>query len=142
MQRQVVVVGAGPNGLSAAVALAREGHQVSVYEANPEIGGGASTRPLTLPGFHHDVCSAVHPMGITSPFFRTLPLESHGLQWIHPPILMAHPFEDGTAVVLHRSPAVTAYSLGVRDGKAYHRLMDPFINHWERMIDEALAPPL
>src|SRR5215813_3790421 len=141
-KRQIAVVGAGPNGLSAAVALAREGHHVQIYEAADQIGGGASTRELTIPGFRHDVCSAVHPIGIASPFFRTLPLGDFGLQWIHPPILMAHPFDDGTAVVLGRSTQATAYSLGTRDGAAYRRLMDPFVRNWEEVIAEALAPPL
>src|SRR3954470_23268856 len=102
-EQRIVVVGAGPNGLSAGVALARQGLKVVLHEANPYIGGGASTRELTLPGFRHDICSAVHPMGITSPFFQSLPLSEHGLQWIPPPILMAHPFDDGTAAVLLRS---------------------------------------
>jgi phytoene dehydrogenase-like protein len=140
--RQVVVVGSGPNGLSAAVALAREGHHVTVYEANPEIGGGASTRQLTIPGFHHDVCSAVHPMGVTSPFFRTLPLKEYGLEWIHPPILMAHPFDDGTAASLVRSVEATAYSMGSKDGPAYRRLMDPFVRNWEPLLADALEPPI
>lgn len=141
-QQHVVIVGAGPNGLSAAVALAQQGHRVALYEANSQIGGGASTQELTLPGFRHDVCSAVHPMGVTSPFFRTLPLQSHGLEWIQPPILMAHPFDDGTAVALERSTAATAYSLGKKDGAAYRRLMDPFVQNWERVFSEALEPPL
>src|SRR5215470_10687427 len=111
-QRPVIVVGAGPNGLSAAVALANEGFRVVVHEANPYIGGGACTRELTLPGFRHDVCSSVHPMGITSPFFQTLPLMNQGLQWIHPPILMAHPYDDGTDSVLLGSTVDTSNSLG------------------------------
>jgi phytoene dehydrogenase-like protein len=139
---EIVVVGGGPNGLSAAVALAREGHHVVLHEANNHIGGGASTEELTIPGFRHDVCSAVHPMGITSPFFRTLPLAKYGLQWVHPPILMAHPFDDGTAAVLERATATTADSLGTTDGHAYRRLMDPFVRHWEGIFDDALAPPL
>lgn len=140
--RQIVVIGAGPNGLSAGVALARDGFSVALYEASPQIGGGASTRELTLPGFQHDVCSAVHPMGVASPFFQTLPLADHGLHWIHPPILMAHPFDDGTAAVLQRSTAETAISLGSDDAPAYRRLMDPFVRHWPDVIEEALAPPL
>lgn len=107
-RRSAIVVGAGPNGIAAAVALAREGFAVHVIEAGERIGGGAKTEALTLPGFRHDVCSAVHPMGAGSPFFRTLPLAGHGLGWIHPPVLMAHPFDDGTAAALLRATADTA----------------------------------
>jgi phytoene dehydrogenase-like protein len=137
-----VVVGAGPNGLSAAVALARAGWHVQVLEAAERIGGGTRTEALTLPGFRHDVCSAVHPMGACSPFFRQLPLADFGLEWIDPPVLMAHPFDDGTAAVLMRSTAATADSLGAADARAYRRLMDPFARHWDALIAEALAPPL
>jgi len=140
--QRVVVIGGGPNGLSSAVALAQSGFRVELHEANPQIGGGAATQELTLPGFRHDVCSAVHPMGVTSPFFRTLPLSEHGLHWIQPPILMAHPFDDGTAAVLLRSTADTSSSLGADDGPAYRRLMDPFVRHWPDVIEDALAPPL
>jgi len=137
---RVIVVGAGPNGLAAAVALAREGFEVTVHEAADRIGGGASTRELTLPGFRHDVCSAVHPMGAGSPFFRELPLAEHGLEWIHPPVLLAHPFDDGTAALLLHSTADTAESLGADDGGAYRRLMDPFVADWRAVFDQALAP--
>ncbi|MGE5242751.1 MAG: phytoene desaturase family protein [Betaproteobacteria bacterium] len=140
--REVVVVGAGPNGLSAAVALARAGLHVTVHEAAGTIGGGAKTEELTLPGFRHDVCSAVHPMGAASPFFRQLPLAEFGLDWIAPPVPMAHPFDDGTAAVLVPSVDATADSLGAADARAYRRLMNPFVRHWEAVIAEALAPPL
>ncbi len=92
-----VVIGAGPNGLAAAIALAREGRSVTVFEAASEVGGGARSAELTLPGFMHDVCSAVHPMGILSPFFRELPLEDHGLVWLRPRASVAHPMPDGPA---------------------------------------------
>ena len=129
--------------MSAAVALARAGWQVSVREAADTIGGGTRTAALTLPGFLHDVCSAVHPMGIASPFFRTLPLTDHGLEWIHPPLPMAHPFDDGTAAVLDRSLAATADSLGgAGDARAYMRLMKPFVDRWQDLFDDALAPPI
>src|SRR5207245_1668827 len=95
-----VVVGSGPNGLAAAIAIARAGRSVTVYEANHDIGGGSRSRELTRPGFIHDVCSAFHPMGAGSPFFRQLPLQEHGLRWIHPDAPLAHPLDDGTAVVL------------------------------------------
>jgi phytoene dehydrogenase-like protein len=138
---EVIVVGAGPNGLAAAVALAREGHAVTVHEAADRIGGGTRTEALTLPGFRHDVCSAVHPMGVGSPFFQQLPLAEHGLEWVHPPVLLAHPFDDGTAAVLLRSVAETAATLGP-DDRAYHRLMAPFARRWRDLMDAALAPPL
>jgi len=95
-----VVVGAGPNGLSAAVALAQAGWKVHVVEARETVGGGARTAELTLPGFHHDVCSAIYPFTIGSPYLSTLPLDEHGLRWIHPPVALAHPLDDGTAAVM------------------------------------------
>lgn len=98
-----IVVGSGPNGLAAAITLARAGCSVLVLEAEATIGGGARSAALTLPDFIHDTCSAVHPLGIGSPFFRTLPLANHGLEWIHPPVPLAHPFDDGTAAVFLRS---------------------------------------
>jgi phytoene dehydrogenase-like protein len=139
---RIVVVGAGPNGLSAAVALARAGCRVTVREAAGQIGGGTRTEALTLPGFRHDVCSAVHPMGAGSPFLRQLPLNAFGLEWIPPPVLMAHPFDDGTAAVLMASTRDTADSLPRPDARAYRRLMDPFVRQWEAILREALAPPL
>jgi phytoene dehydrogenase-like protein len=139
--RRAIVVGAGPNGLAAAVALARAGAVVTVHEAADRIGGGTRTEELTLPGYLHDVCSAVHPMGVGSPFFRELPLAEHGLEWVHPPVLLAHPFDDGTAALLHRTTEETAAGLGA-DGSAYRRLMDPFVRRWLPLMQEALAPPL
>jgi phytoene dehydrogenase-like protein len=118
-ERNAIVVGAGPNGLSAAVALAYAGWQVEVREASDQIGGGTRTEELTLPGFRHDVCSSVHPMGACSPFFRQLPLKEFGLEWIHPPVLMAHPFDDGSAAVLMHSTLETAESLPGTDARAY-----------------------
>jgi phytoene dehydrogenase-like protein len=97
-----IVVGSGPNGLAAAVALARAGRSVRVLEAAPTVGGGTRTAELTLPGFRHDVCSAIHPLGLGSPFLRTLPLAEHGLHFVHPEIPLAHPLADGSAVALHR----------------------------------------
>jgi len=117
-----VVVGSGPNGLAAAVELARNGRKVAVLEAEEKIGGGARSAEITLPGFVHDLGSAIHPLGYASPFFRQLPLEEHGLEWVHPPAPLAHPFDDGTAAVLERSVEATAASLGP-DARAYERLM-------------------
>src|ERR1700758_4717541 len=116
------VIGSGPNGLAAAIVLAAAGLQVDVLEAEPIPGGAARTLPLTLPGFLHDFGSAVHPMGAGSPFFRTLSLEQHGLEWIHGEIPVAHPLDDGTAVVLHRDLHETATALGV-DGPHWRRLI-------------------
>src|SRR5919202_7099453 len=106
-----VVVGSGPNGLAAAIALARAGRSVLVLEAAGAPGGGTRSAPLTLPGFTHDVCSAVHPLGIASPFLRRLPLAAHGLEWVQPPAAVAHPLDDGTAVLLERSIQATAAQL-------------------------------
>jgi phytoene dehydrogenase-like protein len=134
-----VVVGAGPNGLSAAVVLAQNGWSVRVIEAEDEVGGGARTAELTLPGFLHDPFSAVHPLGIGSPFLRTLPLEAHGLEWIHSPAPLAHPMPDGSVAMLERSLEATAATLG-EDGEAYRSLMAPFVTDWDRLVRDALAP--
>src|SRR3954464_13705965 len=107
-----IVVGAGPNGLSAAIVLAETGRSVRVLEAADTVGGGARSAELTLPGFVHDVCSAIHPLGVASPLFRTLPLAGHRLEWIEPPAALAHPFDDGTAVLLERSPDAAVPGLG------------------------------
>ncbi len=136
-----VVVGAGPNGLAAAIRLAQEGLAVLVLEANATIGGGTRSAELTLPGFVHDVCSAIHPLGLGSPFFRQLPLEKYGLKWIHPPVELAHPLEDGKAAVLVRSLTDTAAGLEA-DGRAYDRLFAPLVAHWEALATEFLQPLL
>ena len=134
-----VVVGSGPNGLAAAIALAREGLSMLVIEAAPTIGGGTRTAPLTLPGFVHDVCSAVHPFAVASPFLKTLPLVEHGLELIHPPAPLAHPLDDGTTAVLERSIAETARSLG-SDGPSYRRLMEPLEADAELLFNDLLGP--
>jgi phytoene dehydrogenase-like protein len=135
-----VVVGAGPNGLTAACVMARAGLSVRVYEAADTVGGGARTRELTLPGFRHDPCSAVHPLGIGSPIFRALELDRHGLTWLEPELPMAHPFPDGTAGVLSRSVEETAASLG-RDEHAYRRLMGPLAGRWAELSGDLLRTP-
>ena len=134
-----VVVGAGPNGLAAAIQIARAGHAVAVYEANDEIGGGARSAELTLPGFVHDVCSAIQPLAVMSPFFTGLPLAKHGLEWIQPDAPLAHPLDDGTAVTLERSVDATAARLGT-DGDAYRGLLSPLVSRWDRLATEVLRP--
>ncbi|MEU6372183.1 NAD(P)/FAD-dependent oxidoreductase [Streptomyces sp. NPDC046909] len=136
------VVGAGPNGLTAAVELARRGFSVALFEARDTIGGGARTEELTLPGFRHDPCSAAHPLGINSPAFRALPLERYGLEWLHADLPMAHPFTDGTAAVLSRSVAETAASFGARDAGTYRRLVEPFLPKWDALVRDFMALPL
>ena len=135
----VVVIGSGPNGLAAAITFLRAGRSVLVIEANETLGGGACSAELTLPGFVHDVCSAVHPLAAGSPFFRKLPLERHGLEWIHPPAPLAHPFDDGTAVVLERSIDSTCETLGA-DKEAYRKLMSPLVRDWFKLEPVLLAP--
>ena len=125
-----MVIGAGPNGLAAAIVLSAAGKSVRVLEAESTIGGGTRSEALTLPGFIHDVCSSVLPLANASPFFRTLPLAEYGLTYDHPPIPLAHPLDDGSAGVLDRSVGVTASGLG-RDGTAYRGLMDPIVRQAE-----------
>ncbi|MFE6890940.1 phytoene desaturase family protein [Streptomyces sp. NPDC057694] len=137
-----VVVGAGPNGLTAAVELARRGFSVALFEAKDTVGGGARTEELTLPGFRHDPCSASHPLGINSPAFRAMPLERYGLEWVHAALPMAHPFPDGTAAVLSRSVAETAASFGPRDAGAYRRLVEPLLPHWDTLVRDFMSLPL
>ena len=134
-----VVVGAGPNGLAAAITLQRAGRSVLVLEAENTIGGGTRSAELTLPGFIHDICSAIHPLGVGSPFFEGLPLAEHGLEWIYPPLAMAHPLDDGRVATLDRSIATTAASLG-RDAAAYTRLMQPIVTNWPKLRRELLGP--
>jgi phytoene dehydrogenase-like protein len=136
-----VVVGAGPNGLSAAVELARSGLSVLVLEATSEAGGAARTAELTRPGFHHDLGSAIHPLAVGSPLFQSLPLSEHGLSWAHPSIPLAHPLDGGRAVVLARSLAETVRGLG-RDGAAYAGLIEPFVTSWPAFRDHVLDTPL
>jgi phytoene dehydrogenase-like protein len=135
-----VVVGAGPNGLAAAIALARAGRSVRVLEAADTIGGGSRSAELTLPGFVHDICSAVHPHPLASPFLRELPLAEHGLELVHPELALAHPLDDGTAVAFDRSIEVTAASIGGADGDAYRKLMEPVVHDAEKLLPAILGP--
>src|ERR1700730_18353102 len=139
MTRKACVVGAGPNGLASAIVLAQHGFVVEVFEAEPQPGGAARTLELTMPGFLHDFGSAVHPLAVGSPFFRSLPLASHGLEWIHLPSTLAHPFDDGTAVTLERDLSATEAELG-KDGRTWRRLMEPLARNWPDLSAEVLRP--
>ena len=134
-----VVVGAGPNGLAAAIVLAQAGKSVAVFEANEEIGGGVRSAALTLPDFVHDICSAVYPLAIGSPFFRSLPLAQHGLEWIQPPAALAHPFDDGTAIVVERSISETAAQLAF-DANSYEKLVGQFAADWDNLSHDLVGP--
>jgi phytoene dehydrogenase-like protein len=139
MKVDAIVVGAGPNGLAAAVAIARTGRKVIVFESAETIGGGCRSAELTLPGFVHDVCSAVYPFAVASPFFRTLPLAAHGLEWICPPVMLAHPFDDGGAACIYGSLEQTVEGLG-DDGSAYRRLFRPLVDSWPEIAESVLGP--
>jgi phytoene dehydrogenase-like protein len=136
-----VVVGSGPNGLSAAIVLAQAGLSVLVCEANSTIGGGARSLPLTLPGFIHDIGSAVHPMAVASPFFRALPLTRYGLEWIQPPLPLVHPLDSAPPAVLGRTIEETAVTISP-DEAAYRRLLGPLVRDWEALLPEILSPPI
>lgn len=139
--RTAAVVGSGPNGLSAALLLAEAGYATTVFERNAAIGGAARSGELTQPGFVHDFGSAVHPLGVGSPFFSSLPLQSHGLHWIHPAAPLAHPLDDGSAVLVGRSVEETAAGLGA-DAGAYRKLIGRLVRDWNALVAEALAPPM
>jgi phytoene dehydrogenase-like protein len=139
MSRKACVVGAGPNGLAAAIVLAMAGFEVDVLEAESTPGGAARTLELTLPGFRHDFGSAVYPLAAGSPFFSSLPLINHGLEWVRSPAALAHPLDDGTAVMLERDLDQTRDSLGI-DGPAWDKLMRPFVERWADVAPEVLGP--
>jgi len=139
--RKACVIGSGPNGLAAAIVLAQAGMQVEVFEAESQPGGGARTMDLTLPGFHHDFGSAVHPMAAGSPFFSSLPLTDYGLEWIHSPAPLVHPFEDGTAITLEQNLGDAEAALG-EDGRAWRNLMEPLVRDWDGFTQDILRPML
>jgi phytoene dehydrogenase-like protein len=135
----VLVIGSGPNGLAGAIVAAQAGYSVKVIEAAPDVGGGTRSAELTLPGFVHDICSAVHPLAVASPFFRSLPLAQHGLEWVYPSAPLAHPLDDGSAVLLERSIAKTAVGLG-SDGSTYEELLTPLLHYWDYLLADVLGP--
>lgn len=141
MASAAVVVGSGPNGLAAAITLAERGLSVQVIEGADTIGGGMRSAELTLPGYLHDVCSAIHPFAAASPFFAAHAFDQHGLEWVQPDAAVAHPLDDGTAVVLERSLDATAAALG-DDGRGYRRLIEPTVRNWGTLVPHLLGPIL
>jgi phytoene dehydrogenase-like protein len=134
-----VVVGSGPNGLAAAIVLRQKGLSVLLIEGKKTIGGGLRSAELTLPGFTHDICSAIHPLALGSPFFKTLPLHEHGLTYLYPEVAAAHPFDDGSVAVLHKSVQATARALGI-DEQSYLKLMSPLVRDWPIIDSDVLGP--
>lgn len=139
MTYDAVIIGSGPNGIAAGTRLAEEGLSVKLIEKSDTIGGGTRTRELTLPGYKHDVCSAIHPLAIASPYLRSLPLENYGLEWVHPEIPLAHPLDDEPAAVLYHSFHKTVESLE-SDGRNYSNLLEPFLRNWQGMLKDILGP--
>lgn len=134
-----VVIGSGPNGLAAGITLAQAGLTVAIYESKLTVGGGLRSAELTLPGFIHDICSAIHPLAIASPFFRSLPGDKYKVDWIQPLAPLAHPFDNGSAAVLDRSIDKTGSTLD-EDAEAYKKLMEPFVENWKSLLDDILGP--
>jgi phytoene dehydrogenase-like protein len=139
IEYDAIVVGSGPNGLAASITLAKAGCSVLLLEGKETIGGGTRTMELTLPGFMHDVCSAIHPIGAASPVFRSLNLTNGELDWIYSPAALAHPLDDGTAITLERSISETAELLGI-DSRSYTQLMEPLAQNWEKLVTDLLGP--
>lgn len=139
MLRTANIIGSGPNGLAAAITLAQAGFTVSVFERNATPGGACSTAEITLPGFHHDLGASAFPMGAASPFFRSLPLEQHGLRWCHPECPLAHPLDDGTAVALTRSLDDMAAQLPNADAAAWKRFFQPIVRDWDKLVPDLLS---
>jgi len=140
MLRTANIIGSGPNGLAAAVTLAQRGVAVTVYERNAQPGGACSTAEITLPGFHHDLGSSVYPLGIASPFFRALPLQDFGLRWIEPDAPLAHPFDDGSALLLEHSVDATAAQFESHDARAWKSLLAPSIRDWHKLVADFTQP--
>jgi len=139
MTYDATIIGSGPNGLAAAIRLAQKGLSVKVFEKGDTVGGGTRTKELTQPGFHHDICSAIHPLAKASPFLKSLPLEEYGLEWIQPQVPVAHPLDDQPAGVLFRSLDETVARFK-NDGATYRKLVDPFLNKWNDLLPDILAP--
>ena len=135
----VIIIGSGPNGLSAGIYLTRKGYTVLIVEAEDVAGGGMRTKELTLPNFKHDVCSAIHPMGFLSPYFQSLELEKYGLEWIYPEISVAHPLDKEPAVLLTKLVEETANGLG-KDSASYNKLITPFAKHIDWLLQDTLKP--
>jgi phytoene dehydrogenase-like protein len=138
-QYDAVVIGSGPNGLTAGICLAQAGLAVLIVEAADEIGGGMRSAELTLPGFTHDICSTIHPLAIASPIFNTFPLEKYGLEFVQPPASLAHPLDDGTAVLLKTSIEETAENLG-DDAENYKKMVEHLVRNWDKLAPDILAP--
>jgi phytoene dehydrogenase-like protein len=134
------IIGSGPNGLAAAITLAQRGVAVTVYERNARLGGACSTAEITLPGFHHDLGSSAYPLGIASPFFRSLPLEAHGLRWIHSPAALAHPLDDGSAFTLEPNLADTIAQFSPHDAQAWHSLFASSVRDWPKLVEDVTQP--
>jgi phytoene dehydrogenase-like protein len=139
MEYDAIIVGSGPNGLAAAITLQRHGLMVLLIEAKNTLGGGLRSGTLTIPGFVHDICSAIHPMAVASPFFASLPLKSHGLEFIFPEICAAHPLDNGKAIVLSRSLEETARGMG-SDGEVYRKMIEPIVDSWPSLAADVLGP--
>lgn len=135
---EAVVVGAGPNGLAAGITLARGGCSVLILEARDTIGGGSRTGEFTIPGFYHDICSTIHPLGVSSPFFQSIPLQDHGLEWVYPQAALAHPLDNHPPVIVSHSIEETASHLG-RDANSYNRLFKSFVRRWDKLSQDLLG---